>query len=113
MRAVDARLTVECVLTCVDLVPRGRVVSYGDIAAIVETSARRVGSVLSTHGSAVAWWRVVYANGSLPLGLLPDARRHWRAEGISETATGCAIERHRADLDALAASYARAMGPTA
>lgn len=107
---MDAELTIERVLTCVELVPPGRVVSYGDIAAIVQTSARRVGSVMSTHGSAVAWWRVVNASGTLPAALLQDARRHWLGEGIAGTATGCVIQRHRADLDALAASYARAMG---
>lgn len=107
---MDAELTIECVLTCVELVPRGHVVSYGDIAAIVATSARRVGSVMSTHGSAVAWWRVVNASGGLPPGLLPEARRHWNEEGIGETTNGCAIRRHRADLPALAASYARAIG---
>lgn len=110
---MDAELTIERVLTCVEQVPLGRVVSYGDIAAIVETSARRIGSVMSTHGSAVAWWRVVRSNGSLPAALLTEARRHWRDEGIAETTTGCALERHRADLDALATSYARAMGSPA
>lgn len=110
---MNIELTIERVLTCVELVPPGRVVSYGDIAAIVGTSARRVGSIMSTHGSAVAWWRVVNANGTLPAVLLPDARWHWRDEGIAETATGCAIHGHRADLDVLAASYARTMGSLA
>lgn len=110
---MDAELTIERILTCVDQIPPGRVVSYGDIAAIVETSPRRVGSVMSTHGSAVAWWRVVNASGTLPVALLAAARRQWRDEGITETPTGCAIQRHRADLEALAASYAKAMGATA
>jgi methylated-DNA-protein-cysteine methyltransferase-like protein len=109
--SVASELTVECVLTCVEQVPPGRVVSYGDVAAIVGTSARRVGAVMSRQGAAVAWWRVVNAAGSLPTPLLVSARAHWREEGIAETPTGCAIRRHRADLPALAEAYDRAIAP--
>lgn len=108
---VDPELTVECVLTCVEQIPAGSVAAYGDIAAIVETSARRVGAVMSSHGAAVAWWRVVNAAGALPAPLLAEARQHWRVEGITETATGCAIRRHRADLDQLAADFEDAISP--
>lgn len=108
---VDAELTVECLLTCAEQVPPGRVVSYGDLGAIVGTSARRIGAVMSKHGSAVAWWRVVSAAGTLPAPLLTEARQRWRAEGIAETPTGCAIARHRADLEALTEAYANAIAP--
>ena len=43
-------LTIERVLCAVECVPAGRVVSYGDIAELVGTSARRVGAVMASAG---------------------------------------------------------------
>ena len=54
---------VERVLRAVELVPAGRVVSYGDLAALVGTGPRQVGSVMRHYGSNVAWWRVTNASG--------------------------------------------------
>lgn len=98
---------IERILLVVELVPRGRVVSYGDLAGVVETGPRQVGSVMSRHGSGLRWWRVVNASGGLPDHLIDEARAHWLAEGITTTAAGtrCRIAAHRADLVALAAAY--------
>ena len=61
MPDVAAELTVEQVLHAVECIPAGRVVSYGDVAELVGTSARRVGAIMASAGSGVPWWRVVSA----------------------------------------------------
>ena len=98
---------VERVLRAVEAVPSGRVVAYGDIAGLVGTGPRQVGAVMAAHGHAVAWWRVVRADGTLPEHLLDRARVRWRDEAIATNAsgTGCRIGRHRADLVHLADRY--------
>lgn len=59
---------VEAVLAVAGLIPAARVLSYGDIAALLESGGpRQVGAVMSTHGSAVPWWRVIRANGGAPV----------------------------------------------
>lgn len=98
-------LLAERVLRAVEQVPSGYVVSYGDLAGIVGTTARIVGSVMSQFGSEVAWWRVVDRDGRLPGHLLDEARRHWDEEGIRSGENGCRIARHRADLDDVTARY--------
>jgi methylated-DNA-protein-cysteine methyltransferase-like protein len=48
------------VLEVVDRIPRGKVMSYGDVAEYVGTgSGRTVGAVMSRHGHEVPWHRVV------------------------------------------------------
>ncbi|WP_035759276.1 MGMT family protein [Granulicoccus phenolivorans] len=105
----SAEWTVEQVLRAVDLVPPGCVVSYGDIADLIGSTPRRVGTIMARHGAAVAWWRVTNAAGALPPGLLPRAREHWAAEGLTTDpdATRVRIAAHRADLVAWAAAYDR------
>lgn len=100
--------TIERVLTAVELVPPGCVVSYGDLGELVGTSARRVGAVLKAYGQGVPWWRVTNAAGELPLALLDEARACWRREGIglSRSGRGCRIGDHRADLAELGTAYA-------
>lgn len=104
--------TVERTLLAADLIPAGRVVSYGDLAELVGTSPRRVGAIMSRYGSGVPWWRVTNAAGVLPAGILAAAKRRWAAEGITVAASGrgCRIGRHRADLPALGAAYAETVG---
>jgi alkylated DNA nucleotide flippase Atl1 len=70
------------VLDVVDSIPAGRVLSYGDVAALLGTSGpRQVGSVLALWGGGVAWWRVVHADGSLVPGHEALARERYRREG--------------------------------
>ena len=71
----------SAVLDLVDEVPRGRVVTYGDLAAVVGCGPRQVGTVMARWGGAVAWWRVLRADGSLAPGLESEALRRYRAEG--------------------------------
>lgn len=102
---------VERVLRAVEQVPPGRVVSYGDVAALVGTGPRQVGTVMRLYGSGVAWWRVVSSHGDLGADLLDRARPHWADEGIlvKRNGLGCRIADHRADLAALHTAYTAAV----
>jgi methylated-DNA-protein-cysteine methyltransferase-like protein len=61
----------ERVWDVVRCVPRGRVVSYGGVAAILgrPRAARGVGRALSVLGedSDVPWWRVINRNGEISI----------------------------------------------
>lgn len=73
---------VELVLQAVEQIPPGRVASYGDIAELVGGGGpRRVGRVMSVHGSAVCWWRVVRSDGRPVRGLEVSALERLAAEG--------------------------------
>lgn len=75
---------VEAVLELVGLVPPGSAVSYGDVAELLGSGGpRQVGSVMSRHGSSVAWWRVLRASGAAPDGHEADALRHYLSEGTA------------------------------
>ena len=77
------------VLDVVDRIPRGRVMTYGDVAEYLGTgTGRTVGTVLSQHGSEVPWWRVVKASGE------PHADALGRL--VRE---GCPVTGERVDLD--------------
>ena len=53
------------VLDVVDRIPRGSVLSYGDVAGIVGSGGpRQVAAVMSRHGSEVAWHRVLRSDGT-------------------------------------------------
>jgi alkylated DNA nucleotide flippase Atl1 len=103
-------VVVERVLRAVEQVPRGRVVSYGDLAALVGIGPRQVGTIMRLYGSNVTWWRVTNASGALPTDLMDEVRERWAAEGIllRRDGRGCRIEDHRADLSRLSADWERA-----
>ena len=64
---MSERLTVfaQSVLDAVDRIPRGRVMSYGDVAEYVGAgSARAVGTVMARHGGEVPWHRVLRSDGT-------------------------------------------------
>ncbi|WP_129840675.1 MGMT family protein [Streptomyces sp. RFCAC02] len=70
------------VLTVVEHIPPGTVLTYGDVAEIVgQGGPRQVGAVMAAYGAAVAWWRVVRADGRLLPGHEHTALGHYRAEG--------------------------------
>lgn len=102
---------VERVLRAVELVPRGRVVSYGDLAALVGTGPRQVGAIMRVYGGNVTWWRVTNASGDLPSHLRPEAFEIWATESIEvkPNRLGCRIRDHRADLAALAVAWEAAV----
>lgn len=72
---------LEAVLAVADLIPPARVLSYGDIAALLESGGpRQVGAVMAAQGSAVPWWRVIRASGQAPQGHENQALEHYRHE---------------------------------
>ncbi len=74
---------VEEVLSAVERIPLGQVASYGDVAELVGRGGpRQVGQVMSRHGGAVAWWRVVRADGRPVRGLEAEAWEKLSAEGV-------------------------------
>ena len=79
---MDREEYVETVLSLIEQVPPGRVTTYGGLAELVGVGGpRQVGRVMSTYGGAVPWWRVVHADGSLPVCHDGEALAHHRAEG--------------------------------
>lgn len=69
-------------------IPEGRVLTYGDVAALCGSprAARGVGSALRglPHDTAIPWWRVINAQGriSLPGAAGTLQRKLLRREGI-------------------------------
>lgn len=60
---------IEAVLEIADLIPAGKVLSYGDVAALLESGGpRQVGSVMSRSGAAIPWWSIIRAAGHAPIG---------------------------------------------
>lgn len=45
-------------------IPAGRVMAYGDIAAIVGVGPRQAGRLVAALDDDVPWWRLVYADGT-------------------------------------------------
>ena len=79
---MDQEEYVEAVLSLVEQVPAGRVTTYGALAEAVRRGGpRQVGRVMATYGGGVPWWRVVRADGTLPLCHDGEARQHHLAEG--------------------------------
>jgi O-6-methylguanine DNA methyltransferase len=54
------------VLDAVDRIPPGKVMSYGDVAELVDRpgASRAVGAVMAKYGAEVPWHRVLHADGS-------------------------------------------------
>lgn len=75
----------EWVLRCAEAVPAGRVTTYSSIAQAVGVvlgrgGPRQVGAVMAREGSAVPWWRVVRADGTLPEAIAGRAGEEYRLE---------------------------------
>lgn len=87
----------ERVLDLVERIPPGQVLSYGIIAEILEEGGpRQVGRVMALEGGAVAWWRVVRADGSLPPSHGIGAQEHYAIEGTPMRSNGSAVDIKRA-----------------
>ena len=79
---MDREEYVELVLAVVEQIPPGRVMSYGAIAEVLGVRGpRQVGRVMALEGGGVPWWRVVRADGGLPLCHDGQALAHHRVEG--------------------------------
>lgn len=90
------------VLEVVDTIPPGRVLSYGDVAELLEAGGpRQVGQVMARYGGSTCWWRVIRADGGLPPGHEDRALRHHRAEGTA--LRGARVDMARARWDGVSA----------
>jgi alkylated DNA nucleotide flippase Atl1 len=89
---------IERVLEVVATIPSGRVMTYGDIAAMLADhddlagsvgsyGARLVGQVMSRFGHDSAWWRVIRATGHPPKSYESRAREHYEDEHTPLTGT--------------------------
>ncbi|MFD5869835.1 MGMT family protein [Streptomyces sp. NPDC060322] len=79
---VELPAYAERVLDVADLIPPGRVMTYGDVAEWLEDGGpRQVGRVMALYGSAAPWWRVVRSDGVLLPGHELRALGHYREEG--------------------------------
>lgn len=73
---------VEQVLSLVERIPAGRVMSYGGIAEALQAGGpRQVGAVMASMGGLVPWWRVAHADGSPPRSHRAEAHRRHVEEG--------------------------------
>jgi alkylated DNA nucleotide flippase Atl1 len=87
---------VSQVLEVVESIPAGKVMPYGEVAAVLGSRASRmVGQIMAYYGSEVPWWRVIRASGHPAANHETEALQHYRAEGTPLTWSG---ESYRIDL---------------
>ncbi len=99
-RAEEIDDYAEAVLGVVEAIPAGAVMTYGDIAEYLGAGGpRQVGAVMSRWGGAVAWWRVLKADGSPPPGHEREALRHYRRERTPLRPGGTKVDLRRARWD--------------
>ncbi|MFF4353425.1 MGMT family protein [Streptomyces sp. NPDC001530] len=90
----------ERVLEVAELIPPGRVMTYGDVAEwLGEGGPRQVGRVMALYGGAVPWWRVVRADGVLLPGHELEALAHYRDEATPLKEASRASEGHQPRID--------------
>lgn len=90
----------EQVLRVVELIPPGRLMSYGDVAEYLGAGGpRQVGQVMSRGTGDLPWWRVVRADGSPPLGLEDECLQRWRDEQVPMRPDGSRADMRRARWD--------------
>nr|WP_046506573.1 MGMT family protein [Streptomyces odonnellii] len=90
----------ERVLDVAELIPAGRVMTYGDVAEwLGEGGPRQVGRAMALYGGAVPWWRVVRSDGALLPGHELSALAHYREEGTPLREAARSAEGHVPRLD--------------
>ncbi|MEU6991779.1 MGMT family protein [Streptomyces sp. NPDC046465] len=90
----------ERVLEVAELIPPGKVMTYGDVAEWLEEGGpRQVGRAMSLYGGAVPWWRVVRSDGVLLPGHELRALERYRAEGTPLRQASRAAQGHVPKLD--------------
>jgi alkylated DNA nucleotide flippase Atl1 len=75
------------ILACVESIPRGRVMTYGDVAEFAGANTPRlVGHVLSSDSgggdNSVPWHRVLRADGTFAPHLADEQRQLLAADGV-------------------------------
>lgn len=87
---------MELVRAVVASIPRGHVLSYGDVAARAGMcSPRLVGRILAEDGADLPWHRVLRADGSCAPHLADEQHARLRAEGVSMVDGRVPMSRHR------------------
>ncbi|MER6344155.1 MGMT family protein [Streptomyces sp. NPDC001595] len=90
----------ERVLDVTEMIPPGRVMTYGDVAEWLEDGGpRQVGRAMALYGGAVPWWRVVRADGQLLPGHEQEALARYREEGTPLREASRAAEGHLPRID--------------
>ncbi|MFD4629566.1 MGMT family protein [Streptomyces sp. NPDC058284] len=90
----------ERVLEVAELIPPGRVMTYGDVAEWLEEGGpRQVGRVMALYGGGVPWWRVVRSDGVLLPGHELRALERYREEGTPLRQASRAAHGHVPKLD--------------
>ncbi len=80
------------VLDCVESIPAGSVMTYGDVAEFCGLNTpRQVGAILAADGGTVPWHRVLRADGRFAEHLADEQRQRLIGEGVD-------VERGRVDL---------------
>ncbi|MER5362116.1 MGMT family protein [Streptomyces sp. NPDC002785] len=101
----------ERVLDVAELIPPGRVMTYGDVAEwLGDGGPRQVGRVMALYGAAVPWWRVVRADGALLPGHELRALDHYREESTPLREASRSAEGHLPRLDMKRARWDGATG---
>lgn len=86
------------ILACVESIPPGKVMTYGDVAEFAGTrSARVVGRVLAMDHGTVPWHRVLRADGSLAEHLYTEQRQRLLSEGVRFRGDRVDLAAHRWD----------------
>jgi methylated-DNA-protein-cysteine methyltransferase related protein len=86
------------ILDCVERIPSGHVMTYGDVAEYADArSARLVGRVLAADGGTVPWHRVIRANGTCAEHLYPEQRQLLISEGVRFRGNHVDLARYRWD----------------
>jgi methylated-DNA-protein-cysteine methyltransferase-like protein len=81
--SAEDRSLAERILACVESIPTGKVMSYGDIAEYVGSNApRNVGRVLAADGGTVPWHRVIRSDGRCAEHLRSEQLARLRSEGV-------------------------------
>ena len=88
MTLASASMTpyTRAVLDAVDRIPRGKVMSYSDVADYVgKGSGRSVGTVMARFGAEVPWHRVLHNDGTCATHKSHHQLELLRAEGVPIT----------------------------
>jgi len=65
--AIVSEKDFEAIYQVVRAIPRGRVMSYGQVGSLAGSTARTVGWAMANVPDDVPWQRVVGADGKLPI----------------------------------------------
>jgi alkylated DNA nucleotide flippase Atl1 len=86
----------EALLDIVAQIPRGRVSSYGEIAAIAGVGGpRQVAAALRRFGGGLPWWRVLRADGRAADEVAVEQLRRLADEGVSGPGGRIEMARYR------------------